>query len=62
MNNQDSLLEQIQGSASSLLEIVADLRAGEMTALQRLQSQVMALSADTNRLEAVFESPIYLGG
>jgi hypothetical protein len=62
MNNQESLLEQIQGSANVLLEIIADLKAGEMTALQRLQTQVLTLNADTHRLEAVFESPIYLGG
>ncbi len=61
-NHQELLLEQLQGTASSVMQIIADLRAGDVGALQRLQHQVLELKAESIRLEAVFESPIYLGG
>ncbi len=60
--NQDSLLEHLQGTTNGVLEIIADLRAGDVGALQRLHNQVVELRTESNRLESVFESQIYLGG
>ncbi len=61
-HNQESLLEHLQGTTNGVLEIIADLRAGDVGALQRLHNQVLELGAESHRLENMFESPIYLGG
>ncbi len=60
--NQDQLLEHLQSTAHRVLESIKDLQAGEGAALQRLQSQVLEMQADSTQIAAQLEYPLYLGG
>ncbi|MFN3266278.1 MAG: hypothetical protein ACK41E_05495 [Deinococcales bacterium] len=60
--SQQQLLEQFETTANRVLETIHELQAGELGALQRLQAQISNLSAEHQRLEAMIDAPVYLGG